>query len=157
MSRTLRTAPPAPCAVPRSGLTMGTKVLTRDGEIPVEFLEVGEPVVTRQGARILRSIEISVIVHARMVRIGGATLGRTGPDADVLVPATQKVLVGDWRAQAFAGRQQALVAAARLADGEFIRGEILDRVRLFALGFDQAIVIRAGGLDLECSAAAACA
>lgn len=154
MARTLRTASPAPCAVPLSGLAMGTPVLTRDGEIPVEFLEVGDAVVTRQGARILHSIEVSLIAHARMVRIGGVTLGRTGPGADVLVPATQRVLVRDWRAQAFASGRQALVAAVRLADGEFIRGEILDRVRLFTLGFDQDVVIQAGGLDLECSTAA---
>ncbi|MGQ0610963.1 MAG: Hint domain-containing protein [Paracoccaceae bacterium] len=132
---------------------MSTKVLTRDGEIPVEFLEVGEPVVTRQGARVLRLVEVSLIAHARMVRIGGVTLGRAGPGTDVLVPATQKVLVRDWRARAFGGGRQALVAAARLADGEFIRGEILDPVRLFTLGFDCDVVIQAGGLELECAAA----
>lgn len=153
MSRTLPNLPHAPCAVPRSGLAMGTPVLTRDGEIPVEFLDVGEPVVTRQGARILRSVEVSLIAHARMVRIGGVTLGRTGPGADVLVPATQRVLVRDWRAQALGGGRQALVAAARLADGEFIRGEIHDRVRLFTLGFDGDVVVRAGGLEVECCAA----
>lgn len=155
MTRTVLAATSAPCAVPLCGLAMGTPVLTRDGDIPVEFLEIGDAVVTRQGARILYSIEVSVISHARMVRIGGVTLGRTSPGADVLVPATQRILVRDWRARAFAGGRQALVPAARLADGEFIRGEILDFVRLYTLGFGQDVVVQAGGLELECSSATA--
>ena len=58
---------------------------------------------------------------------------------------------------AFAGTDQALIAASRLTDGEYIRGEILDSARIFTLGFDEDAVIYAGGLELECSAVTAAA
>ncbi len=135
------------------GLLQGTRVLTLDGDIPVDFLDIGDRVLTRSGVRILQSIEITVLRHARMVRIGASTLGQDRPEGDVLVPATQGVLVRDWRAMAFAGTSQALIAAWRLTDGEFIRGETLDQARIYSLGFDEAVVVYAGGLELACEPA----
>lgn len=140
-------------AVVTSGVLQGTKILTLDGEIPVDFLEMGDRVLTRSGARILKSIEITVMAHVRMVRIGASTLGVERPEEDVLVPAGQKILVRDWRAMAFAGTKQALIAAARLTDGEFIRGEVLDLARIYTLGFEDEVVIYAGGLELACDPA----
>jgi Hint domain len=134
------------------GVIQGTQVLTLDGEIPVEFLEIGDRVLTRNGARVLKSIEITVVRHARMVRIGASTLGHERPEEDVLVPATQKILVRDWRAMALAGTKQALIAASRLTDGEFIRGEMLDLARIYTLAFEDDAVIYAGGLELACDA-----
>ena len=136
-----------------NGVIQGTKILTLDGEIPVEFLEIGDRVLTRSGARTLKSIEISVVRHARMVRIGASTLGHERPEEDILVPATQKILVRDWRAMALAGSKHALIAAARLTDGEFIRGEMLDIARIYTLAFEDDAVIYAGGLELACDAA----
>jgi hypothetical protein len=136
-----------------NGVLQGTKVLTLDGEIPVDFLEIGDRVLTCAGASVLKSIEISVVTNARMIRISASTLGQERPEEDVLVPATQMVLVRDWRAMAFAGSKQALVAASKLADGEFIRGEMLDVARIYTLGFEADSVIYAGGLELACNAA----
>jgi hypothetical protein len=119
----------------------------------VDFLEIGDRVLTRSGVRILKAIEVSVVHNARMVRIGASTLGNERPEEDVLVPATQQILVRDWRAMALAGTKQALIAAARLADGEFIRGEIVDAARIYTLGFEDDCVIYAGGLELGCHAA----
>ncbi len=136
-----------------NGMLQGTKVLTLDGDIPVDFLEIGDRVLTRSGARVLKSIEITVVAHARMVRIGASTLGSERPEEDVLVPATQMVLVRDWRAMAFAGARQAMIAASRLTDGEFIRGEMLDTARIYSLGFQDEAVIYAGGLELACTPA----
>lgn len=39
------------------GLTLGTLVFTADGEIPVEYLEPGDRIVTRAGMRTLRGID----------------------------------------------------------------------------------------------------
>ena len=84
-----------------NGVLQGTKVLTLDGEIPVDFLEIGDRVLTCAGASVLKSIEISVVTNARMIRISASTLGQERPEEDVLVPATQMVLVRDWRARPF--------------------------------------------------------
>jgi hypothetical protein len=136
-----------------NGVLQGTRVLTLDGDIPVDFLEIGDRVLTRSGARLLKSIEITVVSNARMVRIGASTLGNERPEDDIVVPATQQVLVRDWRAMAFAGTKQAMIAAARLTDGEFIRGETMDMARIYTLGFEDDVVIYAGGLELACDAA----
>ena len=132
------------------GILAGTPVLTLDGELPVEFLEIGDRVLTRAGARRLKGVEVSVVRNARMVRIGASTLGHDQPFDDVLVPASQPVLVRDWRAQALAGQPQAMIAANRLTDGEFIRGEILAEARIFTLRFEDEAVVYAGGLELSC-------
>ncbi|TCP61904.1 hypothetical protein EV663_10389 [Rhodovulum bhavnagarense] len=41
---------------PDQALCEGTIVLTLDGALPVEFLSVGDRIITRAGARILRDI-----------------------------------------------------------------------------------------------------
>lgn len=132
------------------GLALGTKVLTLDGELPVEFLEPGDRILTRSGSRRLISVEVSLVKNARMMRVGASTLGRERPEEDVLLPAAQPVLVRDWRAKAMAGSSQAMIPISRLADGEFIRGEIVAEVRLFALAFEEEVVVYAGGLELVC-------
>jgi hypothetical protein len=135
-----------------NGMMQGTKVLTLDGDIPVDFLEIGDRILTRSGCRELKSIEVSVVKNARMVRIGASTLGQERPEEDILVPANQKILVRDWRAIAFAGTKQAMISAIRLTDGEFIRGEMVHSARIYALGFEDEVVIYAGGLELACNA-----
>jgi hypothetical protein len=136
-----------------NGMAQGTSVLTLDGDIPVEFLNIGDKVLTHSGIRLLKSIEVSVVKNAGMVRVGASTLGHERPKEDVLVSASQKILVRDWRAVAFAGTKQALIPAAKLADGEFIRGETIETARIFSLHFEDDVVIYAGGLELACSAA----
>lgn len=132
------------------GLMQGTPVLTLDGELPVEFLEPGDRILTRAGSRRLTSVEVSIVRNARMMRVGASTLGRERPEEDLLLPAAQPVLVRDWRAMALAGTAQAMIAVSRLADGEYIRGEIVDEARIFTLGFEEEVVIYAGGLELGC-------
>ncbi len=42
---------------PRSGLPVGTVILTLEGALPVEYLEPGDRIVTRAGARVLKRID----------------------------------------------------------------------------------------------------
>jgi hypothetical protein len=49
-----------------NGMAQGTSVLTLDGDIPVEFLNIGDKVLTHSGIRLLKSIEVSVVKNARM-------------------------------------------------------------------------------------------
>ena len=128
-----------------AGIGAGALVLTLDGEIPVQHLAVGDRIITRSGARSLKSL------RSRM--IGGGfilaphTLGHDRPETEVTVGPTQTLLLRDWRARALYGTDQAVVPVARLLDGEYIAAAP-GPVRLWQLGFDQAEVIYAGGLEM---------
>jgi hypothetical protein len=135
------------------GLVIGTKVLTMEGELPVEYLSAGDRVITRNGARALVEITRSWAQNLDVVRISEGVLGHDRPEADLLVAPTQAILIRDWRARAFAGSASAMIPAARLVDGEYIRHEVLPEARLFTLHFEEPEVIYAGSLELSCPAA----
>lgn len=132
------------------GLVAGTVVMTMDGEFPVEYLTVGDRIITRAGVRELVAVSVRVERDIDMVRVGASMLGHDRPCAETLVPLHQMILIRDWRAQALYGSPQALVAAGRLADGNMIRIEVVAEARIFSLGFEADVVVYAGGLELEC-------
>lgn len=138
-----------PAAEAPAGIVTGTRVLTLDGEMPVEFLTPGDRVITRDsGIAVLRDIRVRKVAVAA-VAIAAGSLGHTRPDEDMILPAAQKVLVRDWRAEALFGAKQAMVPVARLADGQFVR-EIGEReLTLCELVFDSAHVVYAGGMELD--------
>ncbi len=138
--------------LPARGFAAGTAVMTLDGALPVEFLTPGDRVLTRNGARVLRRIDVSVATDTIAIRIGAETLGIDTPADDLLVAPCQPVVVRDWRARAMCGAASGVVAADALCDGEFIREERVAELRLFTLCFDAAEVIYAGGLELACPA-----
>jgi hypothetical protein len=134
-----------------TGFARGTTVLTMDGEIPVEFLNADDRIITRDGARTLRAV-VMTMVAGEVVRVGASTLGHGRPVSDVLVGRDQAILVRDWRAMALYGTAQALIPAARMADGELIRREAVQDIAMFTLWFDTPVVVYAGGLELACAA-----
>lgn len=136
-----------------AGITVGTPVLTLDGELPVQFLAPGDRVITRNGARVLKAIGVQVLREAAMIRVSASALGHDRPEGDVFLAPAQKVLLRDWRAKALYGSETALVEAVRLADGEYIRKETVAELRLFTLHFGRDEVIYAGGLELACESA----
>ncbi len=133
-------------------LLVGTPVLTLEGELPVEYLSPGDRILTRSGARRLKQVEVTVVQNARVVRVAHGTLGVDRPSEDVTVSAGQQILVRDWRAKALIGAAQAMIAASKLVDGEYIRAETLAEARFFSLAFEDDAVIYAGGLELACPA-----
>ncbi len=137
---------------PTCGIAQGTMVLTLDGPLPVETLAPGDRIVTRAGAGRLTSIQVTQLAQARMVRIAPDVLGLGRPEGEVLVAADQPLLIRDWRAQVLYGAAQALVPAARLADGQYIRVEQMTDIRIFTLHLQGAAVIYVGGLELACEA-----
>ena len=137
---------------PLMAVLAGTPVLTLEGEMPVEFLAPGDRILTRAGARRLVQVAVSVVRNARVVRVSHGTLGVDCPTEDVTVSAAQTILVRDWRAKAMFGTTQAMIPAARLADGEYIRAETVAEARFFTLTFENDAVIYAGGLELACPA-----
>ena len=133
-------------------VVIGTPVVTLEGELPVEFLQPGDRVVTRSGVRRVKQVAVTVVQNARVVKISHDTLGIDRPNQDVTVSAGQQILIRDWRARAMTGKPQAMIPATRLVDGEYIRAETLPEVRFFTLSFDEDAVIYAGGLELACPA-----
>ena len=139
-------------AAPLMAVVSGTPVLTLEGEMAVDYLQPGDRILTRDGARRLVQIAVSVVRNARVVKIAHGTLGVDSPTEDITVSAAQQILVRDWRARAMFGRPQSMIAASRLTDGEYIRTETLPEARFFTLTFKDDAVIYAGGLELACFA-----
>lgn len=150
---TLHTAFAKTIATLDHGLAFGTTVLTLEGILPVEFLTPGDRIVTRDGAQRLSSIEVTIVQNARVIRITEGTLGIDRPEGDMIVSPDQPILIRDWRAKAVFGTPTAMVPAAQLADGEYIRAEVIPEVRFYTLRFADNAVIYAGGLELATSPA----
>jgi hypothetical protein len=142
---------PARVRVPSQAISAGTMVLTLDGALPVQFLAIGDRVITRAGARSLREVTVTVLSDVRLVRISARALTPDSPQDDVILPPDQPIFIRDWRAQAMLGERQGVVPARKLMDGEHIRAESFVEMRLYTLRFDREEVIYAGGLELVCT------
>jgi Hint domain len=135
-----------------SGMLAGSRIRTLEGTLPVEYLEPGDRIVTRAGARQLVGVSVQVLEDADMIRIRASTLGHDRPDHDLLVLPDQPIVIRDWRARALYSAAMAAIPAAQLVDGEFIRRETLRTARLYALQFDKDEVVYAEGLEVACPA-----
>lgn len=134
-----------------AGIAGGTKIRTLDGILPVEFLQPGDRIVTRSGARRLVAVSVRQSRALDVVRVKASTLGHDRPEADLLIGPGQPVVVRDWRARALFGAEVAAVPSARLADGESVVRET-HALRLYTLRFAEDEVIWAEGVELACPA-----
>lgn len=130
-------------------LPPGTEILTLAGALPVEALYPGDRVITRDaGAQGLRRIfRHDVPAEMRFVFIRKDALGGK-PVRDLLLPADQRILLRDWRAQALFGTPAARVPLSRLVDGEVICWTDTRPEALLTLQFDRAHVLYADGLEV---------
>ena len=133
------------------GLAMGTQVLSLDGMMPVEYLNPGERIITRAGARTLIAVEVTLMQNAKVIRISAGVLGVDRPTEDMIVTPDQPILIRDWRAKALVGVPVALIPAARLVDAEYIRADVMSELRVYTLRFEEDVVIYAGDLELACT------
>jgi hypothetical protein len=140
--------------LPVTGMAAGTRVRTLDGVLPIEYLQPGDRIVTRSGARRVVAISVRQSPALDVVRVKASTLGFDRPEADLLLGPGQPVIIRDWRARILYGAEVAAVPSARLADGEFVLRETRE-VRLYTLRFAEDEVIWAEGLELACPAVAA--
>lgn len=127
----------------------GTEILTLAGALPVEALYPGERVITRDsGAQNLLGITRHAVPDAmRFIHVSRNALGGK-PTRDMLLPATQPVLLRDWRAQAMFGTSAARVALSRLVDGEHLRWSDDRPEALLSLRFAREHVLYADGLEV---------
>tara|TARA_R110002049_G_scaffold10127_3_gene50493 strand:+ start:203860 stop:204381 length:522 start_codon:yes stop_codon:yes gene_type:complete len=143
-----------PYAVLDTGLVQGAMILTLDGEIPVEFLSVGDKVITRDSG-------ISKIQHiqrttrkVRLIALAAGSLGHTRPERDAQLAGDQMVLIRDWRARALFSSERALVAARALVDNEFITDLGEQETTLIQIFCDSPHILYADGLELGTADAA---
>lgn len=132
-----------------NGIGLGTGVLTAEGELPVEFLEPGDRIVTfDHGLARLERIEVRMVPAEAALRIRPSVLDPNGDGRDFILSARQQLLLRDWRARILFNRPIALVAAEQLIDGAHVaRLDSAAPVRLFRLVFKdrQHLVEAAGG------------
>lgn len=138
------------------GIASGTVLATLDGYLPVDFLQPGDRVVTREGMRILRAVRVHRY-SGRAVTITASALGHDRPEHDLTLPAETRVLLRDWRAGALYGADQAMVPVSRLVDGEYIAETSVKSMRLYDLVFDTPQVVYAEGVELCCDGVTAAA
>lgn len=136
--------------MPRCGIATGSTVLTLAGALPIEYVTPGDRVITRSGARTVRSVQISVVKNCEVICISEGVLDRDRPEEDICVSPSQPVMIRDWRAKALSGAAQAIVAASKLVDGEYVRRVTAKEIWMISLHFDEAEVIYANGLELSC-------
>ncbi len=131
-----------------SGLFASSMIMTAKGERLVETLSAGDRIITRdRGMAVLEDIREREI-ETKLVRISARSLGHNRPEDDTILPAGQRVLIRDWRAQAVFGSRHALVPAERLVDGEFITMQPTARVTVFDLLFDDPHILYVDGLEV---------
>ncbi len=135
-----------------AGICAGTTIMTLDGEMPVEHLNAGDRVITRDsGMAILRDIKVTT-VKAHAIRIKAGSLGHTRPDRDMMVMPGTQLHIRDWRAEALFGQPAALVAASRLVDGEYLAETNLREVNVYELTFDRQHILYADGMEVASAA-----
>ena len=138
----------SPYAVLDTGLLQGTMMLTLDGEMPVEFVSIGDKLITRDSG-------ISKVTHIQRstrkvhtIAFAAGSLGHTRPESDALLAGDQMVLIRDWRARAMFNSERALVAARSLVDNEFITDLGMVETTLFQIFCDGPHILYADGLEL---------
>ena len=146
--KTPHASPYSPYTNVDTGLIQGSLLLTLDGEMPVEFLSVGDKLITRDTG-------ISKVVHIQRCRrevhtiaLAAGSLGHTRPERDAHLAGDQMVLIRDWRARALFNSERALVAARALVDEEFITDLGLQDTTIYQIFCDGPHILYADGLEL---------
>lgn len=137
----------------------GTLIETPDGPVPVERLEAGDSVLTRDhGAQVLRWIggtrlsrlHLLRAPHLRPIRIRAGALGQGVPATDLLVSPQHRMLVRSAIARRMFDTDEVLVAAKQLLmlDGIDIADDLAE-VGYFHLLFDRHEIVIANGAETE--------
>ena len=130
------------------GLPEGAEVLTLDGAIPVEYLCVGDRVLTRESGAMPVSAIIREVREVGAVQIRPRAMAVRMPMRPVLMPACQQVLLRGHRAQSLFGQPFVVTQIGMMVDDDRIRDLGRRRLVLYRLILERAQVIYAGGLEL---------
>lgn len=134
--------------------TPGAMVLTDDGEVAVEELEVGDKVFTRDsgyqelrwvGRRDLPAEALLANPQFRPVLIRRGALGPNLPDRDMMVSPQHRLLITGPRAELLFGEHEVLVAALHLVGLKGIERVAPAATSYIHLLFDAHEIVRADG------------
>lgn len=126
----------------------GCRIWTADGALPAEYLAPGDRIVTR-GRGYVRLVEAAAVsLRIDAVEVAPGALGRGRPEAPVIVPAGQALLLRG------SGRQAAAPAGC-LAGWPGLRALGLRELRLVRLRLETAETLYAEGLELPVPGSAA--
>lgn len=132
-----------------TGLLHGARILTLDGELPVEVLSVGDKLITRDGG-LCRVVHIQRSRRViQKVALTAGSLGHTRPGRNAYLAGDQMMLVRDWRARALFNSEVALVAARTLIDGEFVTDAGQVDTTLYQIFCDGPHILYSDGLELS--------
>ena len=144
-----------PTSIPVSSLlpicfTPGTRILTPEGEVPVESLAVGDLVVTLdRGPQPIRWIGRRTFPgegRSEPVRVAAGALGNT---REMRVSRQHRFLLRGWRADLHFGESEVLVAVCHLMNGTSIAASPCAEVDYIHLLFDRHEIIFAEGAPAE--------
>jgi len=137
----------------------GTLIETPHGQLPIEQLEDGDEVLTRDaqakliawiGCRRLTGIELVLNPQLQPVRIMAGALTGGRPGQDLLVSQGHRLLVDDWRAPYLFGEDEILVPAQSLWNGTNVVIDCpLGGIDYFHLLMDDHSLVCANGLWAE--------
>lgn len=131
-----------------AGLMGGTRVLTVKGYVPIEELQAGDRIITRNGMRSLMALHVEE--HAiRPIHVGQGTLGFNRPTETIMMAPDQEVMVRDWRAEMLFGRDMVIVNINTIVDGKYIaQDETLATHKVFQLHFADEEIFYADGVEI---------
>lgn len=140
--------------------TLGTLILTPKGQVPIEDLEAGDRVITRDhgvqkikwiGATTLPSAYVKSNPHLRPILIRKDAMGPNMPERDLRVSRQHRILVRDWRAEVMFGEPDGVLAPAftLVNDSTIVEERPTAPVTYVHMAFDQHEVVYAEGVEAE--------
>lgn len=134
-----------------AGLGPDVAIRTPGGFVAAAALRVGDCVITARGPRTLVQVDhVSLPPTVAMIRFRHLVLA-PGTREDVLVSATQRIVIKDWRALAIWRKPAVAPIAASLVDGEFVTLERGAVGCLVLLHVGAPEILLAAGLELASS------
>lgn len=140
--------------------TPGVMIQTPTGEVPVETLEVGDLVITRDnGVRAIRWIGQTTLPvgyvnrtsSMRPILIRKGALGPDRPCRDMRLSRQHRILVSDWRAELLFGESDGVLvpALSLVNDNTVVEDHPTSDVTYIHMAFDSHEVVFADGIEVE--------
>jgi hypothetical protein len=139
--------------------TPGTRIRTDFGDVPVEEIEEGDRVQTKddglqdvlwKGTKRISGARLYAMPELRPIRLRRGALGIDRPDEDLVVSPSHRMLVRGAKAQTLFNTDEVLVAARDLIDdARVVRDHTLSEVTYVHLLLPRHEVVFANGLETE--------
>ena len=125
-----------------AGIVSGSRVLTLDGEFPVDYLATGDRLITRDGGVAVLSGVRNRTVEETLIVLAPGCLGPQRPRSRTILTGGQPVLMRE------DGGPGEVVAAASLLGREGVRALERRKATLFHLGLPRPCILYCDGLEL---------